>query len=279
MKRIHVVLLSLILIFMSGCSKEVNKFDTLDNSIKALLMHGSIDDRVSEYRDLDLMSFTFFTDEDGTYTYLTSEVGSGHPLLHFTETQKDIIFECGLVNTGRSGIREFQEDLEIKEFSKDSLYEAYLEFQEAYDQAALKIKEEESLKERFSEISKEGGFLPLNGVTLLNSDLKVPSPQEIRKLYIEDVIPVMFTSEQVTMMRDYNKQSYDAIGLVLNEDGTPRLTISPAGNETIISFEDNNMIFDFYRIGGVSMDGEVERIYEVSASYNLETREILRIEK
>ncbi|QQK07732.1 cell wall-binding repeat-containing protein [Miniphocaeibacter halophilus] len=114
-----------------------NNFDKLDIKLQAFLITSIADERVFEFRNLDYMEFYFDIKGNNIYTYLTSGVGSGHPINKFTINIDTIIYKNSIV----ARIEETKVyDGKNKTVTKKELYDEYLKYKNDYDVAATKIK-------------------------------------------------------------------------------------------------------------------------------------------
>ena len=86
----------------------------------------------------------FFYDYKGkdVYTFLTSGVGSGHPMNKYSIDENTITYTGGVVFIGIDGIKSYPGD--NKKITKVTLYDMYLKNKAEFDQALLKIEKSNS---------------------------------------------------------------------------------------------------------------------------------------
>ena len=115
-----------------------NEFDKLDKGLQAFLMTSITDERVFEYRNLDHMMFFYDTRGDYYYSFITSGVGSGHPMNKYKVDGNNIIFMKSVVLIGATDIETRGSKGEST--TKEKLYEEYLRHKDEYDKAVGKME-------------------------------------------------------------------------------------------------------------------------------------------
>ncbi|MGY3765113.1 DUF4767 domain-containing protein [Vagococcus vulneris] len=145
----------------SDTKKEVSKFKELSKQLQVLMAGQYADNRVNQYKGLSGMDFYYSFDGTDLYTYITSGVGTGHPLYHIEFFENGIKVIQGVVYQGAvSGFSTIETPNEIVSYSE--LYDKYINDKQSYDQALSKMKNTgNETKENYIDTCSSAGVQPL----------------------------------------------------------------------------------------------------------------------
>ncbi|MBO1308685.1 hypothetical protein JZO70_21100 [Enterococcus sp. 669A] len=241
---------------------ENEKYDELPQELKIVAMADIVDSRIKDYPNLEGLTLHYLVDNDDVYLFITSGVGSGHPIYKLSVSEEGVTPVQGVVYMGMSGGYE-EAEVDNQLVTKETLLENYNDDKTNFDNSSKNVEEDTHLKELFNEQMNQVSNPSQQTNAAAEPTGTQPSDDEMLKYFVDYVLDdVGGSSSSIKDQANYG----------VDENGAKMIRYG-GSQGAYATIEGNRIIYTAYSFGGVSDDGTVAKSSLYSAYYDFVTGE------